>query len=244
MTRSQLEAYLATKILSGGSDTTAQNVRDFLDEIIDSCVNLTEDKNVAGGYIGADLTAGKILVGNGSNVAVAVTPSGGLTIDSAGVVTLNESFKPIFNTFFDAGNVNTNETDLYNRDLIANQFATNGDKVTAQFGGSFQNSPTATRQLRLYFATNLIFDSTAITTTTNLDWVLNVTMIRADTAVIRYMTALTVQGIQSYTSVGELSGVSLNVTQHFELTGQAGGAGAATNDIVLKLSQVNYIKAA
>ncbi len=53
-TRAQLTALLATKVLSGGSDTTAAGLRDYEQDAIDSNVNKTDDANVANGYAGLD----------------------------------------------------------------------------------------------------------------------------------------------------------------------------------------------
>ncbi len=43
-----------------------------------------------------------------------------------------------------------------------------------------------------------------------------------------------------YSSVGELTGLTLANTQVLKITGQAGSTGAATNDIVAKLGSVSY----
>jgi len=53
-TRAQLTALLATKVLSGGSDTTAVGLREYEQAAIDSNVNKTDDANVANGYARLD----------------------------------------------------------------------------------------------------------------------------------------------------------------------------------------------
>lgn len=51
-TRSQLLTIRNQKILSGNSDTTAQHLREYEGEFIGSAVNLIDDMNVNGGYLG------------------------------------------------------------------------------------------------------------------------------------------------------------------------------------------------
>lgn len=55
-TRAQLKALKNNKVLSGGNQTTAQNLRDMFDGIIDSLVDILDDVNQNGGYLGIDLT--------------------------------------------------------------------------------------------------------------------------------------------------------------------------------------------
>lgn len=51
-TRAQLLTIRNQKILSGNSDTTGQNLREYEGEFIDSAVNIVDDMNVDGGYLG------------------------------------------------------------------------------------------------------------------------------------------------------------------------------------------------
>ncbi len=53
-TRAQLKALKNNKVLSGGNQTTAQNLRDMFDGIIDSMVDILDDKDQNGGYLGID----------------------------------------------------------------------------------------------------------------------------------------------------------------------------------------------
>lgn len=152
----------------------------------------------------------------------------------------------IFESFADVGNGTTVETDLQSYTTPASTLAVNGGKINANYGGTFVASGTATRQLKVYFAGTAIFDSGAITIGTSSSWDIKVTIIRVSSSVIRYTIAMNTQGasLSAYTSVGELTGLTLSNTNILKITGQAGGVGAATNDIVLKLSAGEWKPAA
>lgn len=280
-TRAQLATLLATKVLSGGSDTTALGLREYEQEAIDSNVNKSDDLNVTGGYMGADIADGKIYIGNASNLGIAVTPSGEVTMTNAGVFTLlasaviskaltgytsgpgsitaadtilsaiqklngNNALKPLFNSITDVGNINLLETDLISNSIAAGQLVSNNDKIISEYGGTFVSSGTATRQIRIYFGGTVIFDTGALTLSLSSAWVVNCTIIRKSATEIRYMVSFVTEGaaLSAYTSVGEVTGLTLSNANTLKVTGEAAAVGAATDDIVLKLSQVNYLKAA
>lgn len=253
MTRAQLLTLLTQKILTGGKRTTAQFIRDFETDAIASYINKTDDLNVAGGYLGADLVSARVIVGNSSGVGTARAISGDLSIDNAGVVTLSSDAVvlksaciPLFNSFTDSGNSTTAETDLVSNTIAAGQLASAGDKIEAEYGGTFVTHATATRRIRVYFGGVALFDTTAVVISANSGWIVKCTIMMRSATTVRYMIQLvTVDSSRSvYTSVGEDSSLNLASTNILKITGQAGAAGAATNDIVLKLSQVNYIKKA
>lgn len=58
-TRAQLVSLLNSKVLSGGRQTTAQNIRDFENAIIESLINHLDDVDQNNGYLGIDNT-GKV----------------------------------------------------------------------------------------------------------------------------------------------------------------------------------------
>jgi hypothetical protein len=142
--------------------------------------------------------------------------------------------------FTDAGNGTTVETDLYSTTLPAGILANNGDKLCAECGGKFVSSATATRQVRVYFAGTVIFDTGALTLSLSAAWTGYLTIIRVSATVIRYMVSFTTEGaaLAAYTSCGELTGLTLSGTNVLKITGQAGGVGAATNDVVAKMGFV------
>ncbi len=152
----------------------------------------------------------------------------------------------LFDHFADAGNGTTVETDLYSDTTIANTFGNNGDKIKAEYGGVFVSSATATREIKIYFAGTAIFDTGALTLSLSAAWTVFVTIIRVSSTVVRYMFSFTTEGaaLAAYTAVGELTGLTLSNTNILKITGQAAGAGAATNDIVAKMGTVKFEPAA
>ncbi len=152
----------------------------------------------------------------------------------------------IFDYNTDAGNVTTAETDLYSSTTIASTLAVNKDKLTAEYGGVFVSSGTATRQIKVYFAGTAILDTGALTLSLSSAWTLYVSIIRVSATVVRYSTSLTTQGaaLAAYTSCGELTGLTLSNTNILKVTGTAAGVGAATNDIVAKMGYVSISSAA
>lgn len=145
----------------------------------------------------------------------------------------------LFENFADAGNGTTVETDLYSYTSPASILDVNGHSIEAEYGGTFVSSGTATRQIKAYFAGTAIFDTGALTLSLSSAWTLYLTIIRVSSTVVRYMCSLATQGASSsaYTSVGELTGLTLSSTNILKITGQAGGVGAASNDIVAKLAK-------
>lgn len=154
--------------------------------------------------------------------------------------------RALFDHFASVGNVTTGETDLYSDTIAAGQLASNGDKLSASYGGSFVSSGTATREIKIYFAGTAIFDTGALTLSLSAAWTAYVDIIRVSSTFIRYMISFTTEGaaLSAYTAVGELTGLTLSNTAVLKVTGQAAGVGAATNDIVAKLGSVSYYLAA
>lgn len=162
------------------------------------------------------------------------------------IQTLTGSYLSLFDHISDGGNGGTAETDLYSDTIAAGQLTANGDKLEAEYGGVFVSSATATRQVRIYFGGTAIFDTGALTLSLSSAWTGYATLIRQDSATVRYMISLTTEGaaLAAYTAVGTLGGLTLSNTNILKITGQAAGVGAASNDIVAKLGTVAYVKAA
>lgn len=148
--------------------------------------------------------------------------------------------------FTNGGNTTTTETDLYTYTTAASQLSVNGQKIDAEYGGLFVSSATATRQVRIYFAGTLIFDTGALTLSLSSAWTTYVTLIRVSSTVIRYQISFTTEGaaLAAYTAVGELTGLTLSNTNILKITGQSAGVGAATNDIVAKMGNISWRPAA
>ncbi len=153
---------------------------------------------------------------------------------------------PLFNNFADVGNSGTSETDLVSNTTAAGQLGSNGAKLKAEYGGVFVSSGTATRQVKIYFGGTAIFDTGALTLSLSAAWTIYVTVIRVSATVVRYMISMTTEGaaLAAYTATGELTGLTLANTNILKITGTAAGVGAASNDIVSKISNVFFEPAA
>lgn len=143
------------------------------------------------------------------------------------------------------GNVGTGEDDLYTFTTIANTLGTNGDKIEAEYGGTFVNSATATREVKLYFAGTAIFDTGALTLSLSSAWTMFATVIRVSSTVVRYMVSFTTEGaaLAAYTAVGELTGLTLSGTNIIKITGESAGVGAASNDVVAVMGSISFVPA-
>ena len=131
------------------------------------------------------------------------------------------------------GNVDLLEDDLYTYTTEASILGANGDEIEGSVGGVFVSSGTATRQLKMYFAGTAIFTTGALTISSTSSWLLSYFIIRVSATVVRYRVTLSTQGasLAAYTSVGELTALTLSNTNIWKITGEAAGVGAATNDI-------------
>ena len=85
-------------------------------------------------------------------------------------------------------------------------------------------------------------DSGALTLTLSSAWTVYITIIRVSSSVVRYTISMTTEGaaLAAYTSVGEVTGLTLSGSNILKITGQAAGVGAATNDIVAKMGYIEY----
>lgn len=144
--------------------------------------------------------------------------------------------------FVDAGNTTTAETDLYSYTSPASLFDVNGISIKAVYGGIFVNS-TSTKQLKVYFGGTVIFDSGALTVSASSSWTCDLLIVRVSSSVVRTTVTLSTSGAStgSYSVYTEVTGLTLSVTNILKITGTAAGVGAATNDIVAKLSNVSLL---
>lgn len=152
----------------------------------------------------------------------------------------------IFDHYADQGNTTTSETDLYSDTIPANAFSVNGQKITAHYAGTLVSSATATRELRVYFGGTMIFDTGALSLSVAGDWVIDVVVIRDSSTSVRcdVKANLTGPSTGAYANYQAVTGLTLTGTTILKITGQAGGVGAATNDIVAKLGTVSWLPAA
>lgn len=170
-------------------------------------------------------------------------PAGTATQYYRGDKTFQTRDRILFTHLVNAGNLNTDETDLVTNTVVAATFVTNGDLVFTRNTGSFSGSGTATRQIKAYFAGTLIFDTGALSISGNSDWRLEMSVIRVSNTVVRCSAALNTGGASTsvYTKYTEITGLNLTTTGYIlKSTGTAAGVGAATNDIVAKMGFVEY----
>lgn len=148
----------------------------------------------------------------------------------------------ILDHYATVGNVTTGETDLYTDTLAANMLQNNGDKLEIEYGGTFVSSGTATREIKLYFGGNVLFDTGALTLSLSSAWTLFATITRVSSTVIRTMVSFATEGaaLAAYTAVLETTSLTLSNSNILKITGQAAGVGAATNDILAKIGTVSW----
>lgn len=166
----------------------------------------------------------------------------GVSISTISTAVSRESYA-LFDHFATVGNVTTGETTLYTDTLAAGQLAANGDKLEVQYGGNYLLHATATREIKIYFGGTVIFDTGALTLASSSGWTATAMIIRVSSTVVRYMVSFETIGaaLAAYTAVGEVTGLTLSNTQIVKITGQAAGAGAATNDILAKLGTIIFV---
>lgn len=138
--------------------------------------------------------------------------------------------------FTEVNNVTTTETDLYSYTTKANTFAADGEKLFAEFSGITTGHATATRTWQIYFGGASISTSASFFTgidASGLDWKIKVTGVRRSSSsivwVIEYSIGST--GVTSVSDVAIQTGLTLSGTNVFKLTGQAGAAGAGSDQI-------------
>lgn len=135
------------------------------------------------------------------------------------------------------GNTTTTETDLFTYTVPASVLAANGDSLRVRFGLTLKNHATATRQLRVYFAGILLWDSGAQLATTATTYVqVDVMIVRSDVAVCHSVISCIGAGFAPTQTVVVddgtlLTGLTFSGTNIIKITGQAAAVGAASNDI-------------
>jgi hypothetical protein len=136
---------------------------------------------------------------------------------------------PIDAQYTDANNTGTSETDLYTKTTAANTLPANGNVLTFETWGLF-NDATATANLQFYFAGTAFGGTGALALTSLSTWSAHGTIIRTGTSTARaYVTVQTNGG--DYISTATLGGLDFTATNILKVTGTAGGAGGGSNDI-------------
>lgn len=148
----------------------------------------------------------------------------------------------IFDHQANAANVTTGKTDLYSDTTIAGLLIQAGDKITFEYAGTTAAHATATRRITVEFGGTIIYDSGALATTTAADWYITGTIICESGTVVRCSAMM--RSSASYAALPaqytRVTGLTLSNTNILKITGQAGAAGAATNDIVARMGYVAF----
>lgn len=195
------------------------------------------------GGTAADLSG----TGGASQVLRQSTVGGAVTVSQLAAADVTGTARVLFDHFADASNGTTVETDLYSDTLAAGQFSANGQKVTAQYGGTFVGDATSTQRLRAYFGGTLIFDTGALGVgVTAASWNLDVTTIRESTSIVRCTATLNTSfaTLNAYATYTKVTGLTLANTQVLKITGTAAGVSGASNQITATEGYVQWLAAA
>jgi hypothetical protein len=182
---------------------------------------------------------------NGTNIALTQDGSTGTILTTANVLTANIT-KTLFNHYADVNNTSTTETDLYSDSVAANQLLNNGDKLVAQYGGTFAGGATSNQTLKAYFGGTNIFSSGALGVGTGTTyWNIDVTCIRESSTIVRCSAVLTTSfaTLMASSKYTKITSLTLTNAQILKITGQAGGAGGASNQITASEGFVQFIPA-
>lgn len=235
------------KLTNGETDITVAS--DFLD--CRNWINAAGSGNVVGPGSATDHAVARYDGTTGQ-----LLEDSGATLSDAGVLALPAGLSTAFakvggaiaDHYTTVGNTTVLGADdtLYTDTLAANIFGSNGDKISAFYGGSFVSSATATREVKTWFAGTAIFDTGALTLSLSAAWTMYVEIIRVSATVVRYMVSFATEGaaLAAYTAVGELTGLTLSGTNILKITGAANGVAAAANDITAKLGSISWDSAA
>lgn len=156
--------------------------------------------------------------------------------------------KAIFDNYTDVNNGTTSETDLYSNSITAGLLAVNGDKILATYQIVCTGAALASQDMRIYFGGTLIYDTGALSigaVTSNFTF--EVTIIResaatASTGIVRCSVAASTDfaTLFPYSKYTRITGLTLGNAQVLKITGQASGAGAASNQITSKVGVVSF----
>lgn len=205
--------------------------------------------------IGIDVPTSKLhVVGSSTSVVTAVIQGAAsrtvpvLKLQNSASASLGTVGGTIFNSFTDVSTTNTNgtEDDLYTYTTVANTLAIDGDSMFQKEHVQFVSSATAARRLKKYFAGTLIFDSGMVTLTLGGEFVIETTIIRESATVVRVSVNVVTTSASSvpYATYTRITGLTLTGTNILKTTGIASGTGAASGDIVERLSKVKLEPAA
>lgn len=151
----------------------------------------------------------------------------------------------MFNNFTDQANSVTDETNLYVYSLAANTLTATGDSAIIEFAATYIGS-TSTKQFKTYSSQNNSFDSGAVSLGTGGTVQLRQRIIRINATAAEIETSL--QSTQAttfnYANHYELVNVNFASAMQLNITGTAGGVGAASADITARSFVINKVSGA
>jgi hypothetical protein len=142
-------------------------------------------------------------------------------------------YTPLASFYTDVSNSSSTETDLYSHTLGANKLVTNGDKIIAEFFGTF-NSPTSA-VLKFYFA-GAVESFTGISA--NQRWKIRAVVVKTGTTTGRLFVELLGDFDNVVDQIADdVTGVSWTSTNLMKITGQDG----SSTKITAKLGSVDVV---
>ncbi len=151
---------------------------------------------------------------------------------------------PIYDHTATVSTTDTNGTEdtLYTDTIAASTLQNVGDKLTAKYGGSFVGSATATRRLQVSFGGSVIFDTTALVSSSASTWSIDVLIMCLSSTSILYDVSISAPGLATTVqpAVGTLTGLTLSNSNVLLLTGASNGTGAASGDISANIGTVSW----
>lgn len=147
--------------------------------------------------------------------------------------------------------VNTTSTDGTENDLDsfttpANTFAADNDSLLQMEHIVTVGSATAARRIKRYFAGTLIWDSGALTLALGTDFFITTLIIRESSTVVRCVVSVTTTSASTvpYTTYTRITGLTLSGTNILKSAAIASGTGAASGDVLEKISKTKWFPAA
>nr|WP_294948957.1 hypothetical protein [uncultured Mucilaginibacter sp.] len=203
------------------------------------------------------ITDNKIYGNNNITTAFSINKSSYITIKNNIVNGVTQAFQNVSGTstkiirdqvialkdfYTDGSSSGTSAVDVYSYTIPENQLQYNGDKIIAEYEGTFAVNATANDRIYIYFNT-AIFDTGTFSRTTVGSWNIKVVIIRVDSSTIRASTTLISTGSNpaNTTVYATLSSIDFTATNVLKIKF---AATTAANDIVAKMGSVSFLPAA
>jgi len=153
--------------------------------------------------------------------------------------------KQLKDFFTDVNNVGITETDLYSYTTVANRLNATGEKIVAVYAGTF-NDATASSQIKVVYAGQVIGDTGALTMSVTGAWIVNASIMRTGATTARAMVNISTPGAStaSYTKYTSLTGLTFSNTNIIKITVTASGATGGDNDITASYGNILWQPAA